>query len=567
MILHHKLCQKILWSLTLAALPLYASGIAYAGASREDEARRVGLALSKDDAPEMQERLRENLDQFTNLSRITVRESAMVSVLEKEYKRALATYNSAQKALEETEKKKIYASLQGGDETTMASLEREAAKRDKTLAEASVRLALIKRRLEPARAQLQALTQKRDALLDSMAGLVPAASGASSSSILIKEQKENHKDNVSTASNASPAVAAGPVPTEELKELSKQQANYTQELADLGYYEEKRANDMAVLETPDPAVDVSKKFKIDGEIRIDNNDTSNHSAIDPERHTKQFPDDRLRARARIYMDYNIDDNWHAVGMLESEKAFHGDDSMDGTIDLDRYYLKGSIGKVIVTVGAFGKTIADGNIYDSRFKGVQLAYGDKKPWYYEGAFGEVNEADEVSAITASYHAPGDQTLEAGVYGFRMDAGNNRNIGMLGYKTPLGGWLHFGAQYLYGHDETEPGGSGYVFSLSRGEENSWAKGNLYAYAKYYYQPRATYVEHTMNGAADYMHGFKGYGLGLSYTLTRDWVLSLEYDDLEDLRYGTRNRTLWTGLSYYFKNYGDDEPEDEEKTQGTK
>ena len=97
---------------------------------------------------------------------------------------------------------------------------------------------------------------------------------------------------------------------------------------------------------------------------------------------------------------------------------------------------------------------------------------------------------------------------------------------------------------GHDETEPGGSGGVFSLSRGEENSWEKGNLYTYAKYYYQPRATYVEHTMNGVADYMHGFKGYGLGLSYTLTRDCP-ELEYDDLEDLQYGTRSRTLWAGF----------------------
>ena len=73
--------------------------------------------------------------------------------------------------------------------------------------------------------------------------------------------------------------------------------------------------------------------------------------------------------------------------------------------------------------------------------------------------------------------------------------------------------------------------------------------------------------MNGVADYMHGFKGYGLGLSYTLTRDWVLSLEYDDLEDLQYGTRSRTLWAGLSYYFKNYGYEEPEDQDKTEGTK
>ena len=51
------------------------------------------------------------------------------------------------------------------------------------------------------------------------------------------------------------------------------------------------------------------------------------------------------------MDYNLDNNWHAIGMLESEKALHGDDSMNGTIDLDRYYLKGAVGIVMVMAGS------------------------------------------------------------------------------------------------------------------------------------------------------------------------------------------------------------------------
>ena len=70
-------------------------------------------------------------------------------------------------------------------------------------------------------------------------------------------------------------------------------------------------------------------------------------------------------------------------MLESEKALHGDDSMNGTIDLDRYYLKGAVGKVMVMAGAFGKTLAEGNIYDSRFKGIQVAYGDHHPGTTKG----------------------------------------------------------------------------------------------------------------------------------------------------------------------------------------
>lgn len=550
---------KILWGIVLLSLPFAMPRAAEAEPTRKETARQVGLALSQADAPTRQEAVKKQLAAFSELSRLTAREAAMVSVLEKEYKRAYSAYEKAQQALEETEKKKIYASLQSGDEAVMAPLEKEASHREKILTDASVRLALIKRRLEPARSQLAALTARRDGVLDEMAGLVSpkkAPSGvlppASTDVAILKEGKN--------------LAEAPSVPTETLTDLPRKQAEYAEELADLGYYEEKRAQDLAVLETPEPAVDLSKRFKIDGELRIDNNDTSNHHAVDPERKRIQFPDDRLRLRARIYMDYNLDNNWHAIGMLESEKALHGDDSMNGTIDLDRYYLKGAVGKVMVMAGAFGKTLAEGNIYDSRFKGIQVAYGDHHPWYYEGAFGKVNEADEVTALTAIYQK-GEHKLSLGAYGFRMDGGNNRNIGMLGYEMPLGGWWRVGAQYLLGHDETEPGGSGGVFSLSRGEENSWEKGNLYTYAKYYYQPRATYVEHTMNGVADYMHGFKGYGLGLSYTLTRDWVLSLEYDDLEDLQYGTRSRTLWAGLSYYFKNYGNEEPEDQDKTEGTK
>lgn len=54
----------------------------------------------------------------------------------------------------------------------MAPLEKEASHREKILTDASVRLALIKRRLEPARSQLAALTARRDGVLDEMAGLV-----------------------------------------------------------------------------------------------------------------------------------------------------------------------------------------------------------------------------------------------------------------------------------------------------------------------------------------------------------------------------------------------------------
>jgi len=75
------------------------------------------------------------------------------------------------------------------------------------------------------------------------------------------------------------------------------------------------------------------------------------------------------------------------------------------------------------------------------------------------------------------------------------------------------------------------------------------------KYYYQPESTYVEHTMNGMADWMQGFKGYGFGYSRTLKKNLVMNLEYDMLRDLTSGEHNNTIWASLSWFFSNYASD------------
>ena len=100
----------------------------------------------------------------------------------------------------------------------------------------------------------------------------------------------------------------------------------------------------------------------------------------------------------------------------------------------------------------------------------------------------------------------------------------------------------------------GGNGFVWILSCGREDSWRPGAQMGYLKYYYQPRATYVEHTMNGMADYMDGFRGWGAGYNYTLKKDWLLSVELYRLQDLQTHAYNNTVWVALTYYFKSYKD-------------
>jgi hypothetical protein len=247
------------------------------------------------------------------------------------------------------------------------------------------------------------------------------------------------------------------------------------------------------------------------------------------------------------MDYNLDGNWHLLGMLESEKAIKGD-GKNGQIRLDRYYVQGHIGEALVTAGAFGAMMAEGNVYDSKFKGGMVEFGDAVK--YRLRAGSVDQANNVFTATATYNQP-NYGLDAGVYRFNLDNDDNRTIIMGNFRKPIGPF-DFGAMYLHGSDGVYGGGNGYVFTLSHGKYNSWLPGNSYWYAKYYYQPKSTYVEHTMNGMADWMDGFKGPGFGYSYTIRKNLVLNFEFDSLQDLTSGEHNSTYWLGLSWFFSNY---------------
>jgi hypothetical protein len=55
--------------------------------------------------------------------------------------------------------------------------------------------------------------------------------------------------------------------------------------------------------------------------------------------------------------------------------------------------------------------------------------------------------------------------------------------------------------------------------------------------------------MVGLADYMQGFKGYGVGTYYTLAENTICGIEYYDLENKLDKRRARTLWAHVSFFF------------------
>lgn len=326
------------------------------------------------------------------------------------------------------------------------------------------------------------------------------------------------------------------ITSDDWERLARRRVEYADELSAIGYFDRESSYMQASAEVKAPKPP-EKRFKIDGEARVDYGAHSGYKSIS----------DRSRARVRIYGNYNIDDNWHFISMLENEKILSGKGE-DSWMDIDRWYLTGKVGSTQVDAGAFGSFLAEGNIYDSRFTGVRVS--GKEPFSYMAEAGTIKQAGFAAAAEAST-THDIYTLGAGLYRFDLKDRGERNIYMLNVHRPLGGLFDLGLMGLLGEDESRSE-KGYVVSLTRGKENTWQRGNAYYFLKYYHQPYTTYVLHTMNGLADYMDGFEGIGAGIHYTVKPDWLLQAEYYNLKDLEEGGRNHTFWLALSYYFSNY---------------
>ena len=326
------------------------------------------------------------------------------------------------------------------------------------------------------------------------------------------------------------------ITSDDWERLARRRVEYADELSAIGYFDRESSYMQASTEVKAPKPP-EKRFKIDGEARVDYGAHSGYKSIS----------DRSRARVRIYGNYNIDDNWHFISMLENEKILSGKGE-DSWMDIDRWYLTGKVGSTQVDAGAFGSFLAEGNIYDSRFTGVRVS--GKEPFSYMAEAGTIKQAGFAAAAEAST-THDIYTLGAGLYRFDLKDRGERNIYMLNVHRPLGGLFDLDLMGLLGEDE-RTSEKGYVVSLTRGKENTWQRGNAYYFLKYYHQPYTTYVLHTMNGLADYMDGFEGIGAGIHYTVKPDWLLQAEYYNLKDLEEGGRNHTFWLALSYYFSNY---------------
>lgn len=295
-------------------------------------------------------------------------------------------------------------------------------------------------------------------------------------------------------------------------------------------------------EATDEKKDEERKYKISGEIRYN---YVKHSGND----RWSWRDSELRSR--LFLEGRINDNWHAFGMIESTKHFLGHDhgEKDDVFNDKRLYVRGMLGNAAITAGRYGYMLGEGNIFDSSVTGVTVNWGDSPE--YEATVGKTKAKGGIAS--ASVRKTEDKAdYGAGIHHFDADDWGTKTetIGNAYYNYYFTKHFMLGGMYLGTSRGDEDGRhNGFVAKAVWGNIQSWEPGSNEFDVRYYYQPKGTYVIHTMTGLADYMDGFQGFNVAYHHTLLQNLVLTLEYYRLRELTTGDKGNTVWGDLTYYF------------------
>ena len=327
--------------------------------------------------------------------------------------------------------------------------------------------------------------------------------------------------------------------------------------------------------------------KITGEIRYHYADND----------AKGFADDgnANKLRSRIWVNGQVNEDWTYTGMFENNQNFDNDEG-DETVKLQRAYVNGKLGGVKVQAGRYNLKLADGNVYDTRFDGVQASYGKdvKLTAGYGKAtpstvttpnqgvnaqglpgndylFQKNNESDKAWYADLSGKV-GKLGLNAGYYSFdninytvtdiategktySEEGGEDLDIWTVGANYAFDDNVKLSARYLMGEDgyskyAPDIDDDGYVVSVNYKGAKASQPGSWGLAATYYDQGATTYIDHTMNGLADSMWGFEGYSVIANYTFAKNIVGQVEWYDIEEKEGAQRDAdTLWAQLVFTF------------------
>ena len=271
-------------------------------------------------------------------------------------------------------------------------------------------------------------------------------------------------------------------------------------------------------------------------------------------------------RSRIWVNGQINDDWKYTGMIENIQNLKDNKGNEDT-KFQRAYVNGKLGGLAVQAGRYHAKWSEGNVYDNRFDGVQVAYGkDVKLVAGYGKAAHLNGVTDAETAKANakdtYYAElsgkvENLSLAAGYYKFedvKEEAGVDDTIWTVAANYAFDKNFKLGAMYLNGDQDNYKGDDdGFVVTASYKGAKAAKAGSWGLVAKYYDQGFSSYIDHTMNGYADKYasttEGFKGYSVAANYTFAKNIVGQVEWYDLE-AKEGTKDaQTLWSQVVFTF------------------
>ena len=266
-----------------------------------------------------------------------------------------------------------------------------------------------------------------------------------------------------------------------------------------------------------------------------------------------------RLRTRLFVNGAINDDWTYTARIQNDQNLANNNGDEKT-DLNQAYVTGRVGGLAVVAGKAPIVMAEGNLYDDTAEFVSASYGkDVKLTAYAGQPTDYD-YDNVYGASLSGKA-GKLALSAGYDAFKDSLkgtvaakGEDNNVWNVGAKYAFDKNVSLNAMYLNSDVDVDDkyDTDGYVVGLDYKGAKAKQAGSWGLWGKYYDQGVGTFVAHTMktgDWSAFAKEGFKGYGVGASYTLAKNMVYMLDYYDLEGKDTETDTQVIWSRLQISF------------------
>ena len=287
-------------------------------------------------------------------------------------------------------------------------------------------------------------------------------------------------------------------------------------------------------------------------------------------------------RTRLWVNGQINDDWSYTGMIENTQDFTDKGGNDDT-EFARAYVEGKLGGMNVTAGRYSALFANGNVYDANVDGAEVVYGDKVQ--LRGFAGKATDAEDdfgkgvsmgnyagaevTAALGENFNLMGGYVNYKDIYeGANWKEDNGVEVQKAGLDNAVwyvGADFSFGdftlnGMYLKGDmsyndvDEKVLDDDGFVVGLNFKGAEAAEVGSYGLFANYYDQGGQTYLAHTTDANTFGGDGFKGYGVGLDYTVAKNMVATVAYYDTESKVADADGKTpddqiIWSALTFSF------------------